>query len=87
MSPPYGFLGRRVVRSAEIQRGAPALHKPSPPRGRTDAGALTNFGISLAGIGKPQEATRVFRRVVEISPTDANAHRNLAKAFLNDDQD
>jgi len=51
-----------------------------------DIGALTNVGVTLASIGKPQEATRVFRRVVEIAPTDTNARRNLAKALLNEDQ-
>ena len=40
----------------------------------------------LATVGRPREATRVFRRIVEITPTDVNAHRNLAKALLNEDQ-
>jgi tetratricopeptide (TPR) repeat protein len=51
-----------------------------------DVGALTNIGISLASVGKAREATAVFRRIVEISPTDLSARRNLAKALLNEDQ-
>jgi len=80
-----GFLADALFGQQKFSEALP-LYQTFAAARPNDAGALTNFGISLAGIGKPQEATRVFRRVVEISPTDANAHRNLAKAFLNDDQ-
>jgi Flp pilus assembly protein TadD len=46
------------------------------------AAQLTNFAIGRASASRLDEAIPAFRRVVELMPQSAGAHRNLANALL-----
>jgi protein O-mannosyl-transferase len=50
---------------------------------RHDAGAWQNAGISLAAIGKEEQAIEAFTRAVQESPADIAARNNLVRALLN----
>ena len=42
---------------------------------------LNITGASLMGLGKPEEASKMFERITQIDPRDAAAFNNLGEAF------
>ena len=47
-----------------------------------DISTLMQLGIAYVALGRLDDAIVQFRRVVELNPQDAAAHRNLARALL-----
>jgi Flp pilus assembly protein TadD len=58
-----------------------ALTHPAYADPRSDAKAQVEFGIAVAQRGLWKEATYRWERAVEIDPTYAAAHNNLAVAY------
>ena len=75
-SDALGFLADVLI-GQERFADAAALYERYLAARSTDAGAMTNFGIALAAIGRHDDAIKAFRRVVELKPGDAAARRNL----------
>ena len=72
-------LGLILAESGEAERAVEILSEFSSSR---DPDLLNAYGIALADVGRTEEATGVFRAVLEIDPNDGTAYQNLGIVAL-----
>jgi protein O-mannosyl-transferase len=77
-----GFLADALF-SQEKFAEAIDQYRPFLAARPADAGGQMNFAIALANIGRRDDATRAFRRAVELNPSDTTARQNLASHLFN----
>src|SRR5256885_14784694 len=61
--------------------GAVAMYRELPAREPLDGDALHLLGVAVARLGQTQEAVRLIGAAVQLQPSNAAAHADLANAL------
>ena len=77
-------LGLTLTQAGRPREALPLLAEVAgkQPKGREDAGVLTNYALALVQSGNAKDAVAVYTRALALEPGNALVHEDLGVAYL-----